>query len=79
MSDHAVSSVVCVAAVMVLAAVSIGAGSADPDALMARAKALHKAVPLIDGHNDFPWALREREPRTRFWRAGHAEDRRRRS
>jgi len=47
---------------MVLAAVSIGAGSADPDALMARAKALHKAVPLIDGHNDFPWALREANP-----------------
>jgi len=62
MSDHAMSSVVCVAAVMVLAAVSIGAGSADPDALMARAKALHKAVPLIDGHNDFPWALREANP-----------------
>ena len=61
MSDHAVSSVMCVA-VMVLAAVSIGAGSADPDALMARAKALHKAVPLIDGHNDFPWALREANP-----------------
>jgi membrane dipeptidase len=62
MSDHAMSSVVCVAAVMVLAAVSIGAGSADPEALMARAKALHKAVPLIDGHNDFPWALREANP-----------------
>src|SRR6478672_12392907 len=62
MSDHAMSSVVCVAAVMVLAAVSIGAGSADPDALMARAKALHRAVPLIDGHNDFPWALREKSP-----------------
>ena len=62
MSDHAMSSVVCVAAVMMLAAVSMGAGSADPDALMARAKALHKAVPLIDGHNDFPWALREANP-----------------
>jgi len=62
MSDHAVSSVVCVVAVMMLAAVSMGAGSAEPDALMARAKALHKAVPLIDGHNDFPWALREANP-----------------
>jgi len=66
MSDHAVSSVVCVAAVMMLAAVSIGAGSADPDALMARAKALHKAVPLIDGHNDFPWALRDASPARDF-------------
>src|SRR4029450_9669895 len=27
--------------------------------LMARAKALHKQSPLIDGHNDYPWALRE--------------------
>src|SRR4029079_109494 len=62
MSDHAVSSVVCVVAVMMLAAVSMGAGSAEPDALMARAKALHKAVPLIDGHNDFPWALRDKSP-----------------
>jgi membrane dipeptidase len=26
---------------------------------MARAKALHKQVPLIDGHNDYPWALRQ--------------------
>ena len=27
--------------------------------LLARARALHKQVPLIDGHNDYPWALRE--------------------
>jgi len=32
------------------------------DALLARAKALHAKVPLIDGHNDYPWALRERVP-----------------
>jgi membrane dipeptidase len=31
---------------------------ADP-ALLSRARALHKQVPLIDGHNDYPWALRE--------------------
>ena len=29
------------------------------DDLLARARALHKEVPLIDGHNDYPWALRE--------------------
>ena len=29
---------------------------------MARAAALHKTVPLIDGHNDYPWALREKSP-----------------
>ena len=28
-------------------------------ALLERARALHKQVPLIDGHNDYPWALRE--------------------
>ena len=26
--------------------------------LLARARAIHKQVPLIDGHNDYPWALR---------------------
>jgi membrane dipeptidase len=26
---------------------------------LARARALHKQTPLIDGHNDYPWALRE--------------------
>ena len=29
------------------------------DNFLARARALHREVPLIDGHNDFPWALRE--------------------
>ena len=30
-----------------------------PDAkLLERARALHKQVPLTDGHNDIPWALR---------------------
>jgi membrane dipeptidase len=32
-------------------------------ALLARATALHKQVPLIDGHNDYPWALRENAKR----------------
>jgi membrane dipeptidase len=32
-------------------------------ALLERAQALHKAVPLIDGHNDYPWALRENAAR----------------
>jgi membrane dipeptidase len=27
---------------------------------LARARALHQQSPLIDGHNDYPWALRER-------------------
>src|SRR5215204_988574 len=31
------------------------------DDLLARARALHKQSPVIDGHNDYPWALRERD------------------
>jgi membrane dipeptidase len=29
---------------------------------VARARGLHKQVPLIDGHNDYPWALRGLDP-----------------
>jgi membrane dipeptidase len=29
---------------------------------MARARAILKTSPLIDGHNDYPWALREHDP-----------------
>jgi membrane dipeptidase len=35
----------------------------DDAALIARARALHKSVPLIDGHNDYPWELREKAQR----------------
>jgi membrane dipeptidase len=34
---------------------------AGPDYL-ARAKAIHAKALLIDGHNDYPWALREHDP-----------------
>ena len=27
--------------------------------LLARARALHRQYPLVDGHNDYPWALRQ--------------------
>ncbi len=30
---------------------------------LGHARALHKQVPLIDGHNDYPWALRENAER----------------
>jgi membrane dipeptidase len=30
----------------------------DAQDVMARARAIHRQVPLIDGHNDYPWALR---------------------
>ena len=65
-------SVVPVLGLCVLAAmaVSAGLGAQDtpmtpsaaapaPDAkLLERARALHKQVPLTDGHNDLPWAMR---------------------
>ena len=35
------------------------AAQGDP---LARARALHKQSPLIDGHNDYPWALRGLDP-----------------
>jgi len=33
------------------------------DALLAHARKLHKEVPLIDGHNDYPWELRTKAKR----------------
>ena len=27
-----------------------------------RVAAIHKAAPVVDGHNDYPWALREKSP-----------------
>jgi membrane dipeptidase len=46
---------VCLAVLAAVAAVS----AQDH---LARARALHKQVPLVDGHNDYPWALREIDP-----------------
>lgn len=43
------------------AAVTSGAQAPDQaDALLERARSLHRQVPLIDGHNDFPWEVREK-------------------
>jgi len=38
-----------------------GRGGSD-DPLLARARAIHARVPLIDGHNDLAWAVREHVP-----------------
>ena len=35
----------------------------------ARAIAIHRQTPLIDGHNDYPWALRELDPGRDFAKA----------
>jgi membrane dipeptidase len=52
------------AAAAVLAAASAVYVQQPSDAtLLERARALHKQSPLIDGHNDYPWALREKAQR----------------
>jgi membrane dipeptidase len=55
-------------AVTLAVAMSQSTLSAQPE-LIARAKALHAQVPLIDGHNDYPWALREIDPGRDFGKA----------
>ena len=42
---------------------TIAASQSSDSALLDRARALHKQSPLIDGHNDYPWALRENAAR----------------
>jgi membrane dipeptidase len=41
------------------------ADAADSD-LLARAKRLAERAPLVDGHNDIPWRMREQKPRYDF-------------
>jgi membrane dipeptidase len=54
---------VFVLAVAAALSVSVTRDLAAPDTTLAdHARALHRQVPLIDGHNDFPWALREKSP-----------------
>src|SRR5690349_10123933 len=44
--------------------------AAQPSAeIVARAKAIHATNPVIDGHNDYPWALRETDPGRDFAKA----------
>jgi membrane dipeptidase len=59
------STLLRIAIPVVLAATLVALPSAQGD-LVSRARALHKQVPLIDGHNDYPWALRELDPARDF-------------
>jgi membrane dipeptidase len=54
-----------VVALMTIVAVGAPSGSSAQveDKLLARARALHKQSPLIDGHNDYPMAVRENAQR----------------
>ena len=48
------------ACAVVMGASSSSVGARQDGVLLERARALHKASPLVDGHNDYPWELRER-------------------
>ena len=55
-----------IAIVLLLAVSTITVMTETPQgdaALLERARALSKHVPLIDGHNDYPWELREKAQR----------------
>ncbi len=60
------SSVSTTAAAVAFAAITLAGTPAvqDPAAVtrLDHAKALLRQAPLIDGHNDYPWALREKSP-----------------
>ena len=51
----------CALLTVVAAAVS-GLSAQSASSLLERAAALHRAAHVIDGHNDYPWALREKSP-----------------
>ena len=55
--------------VAALAALMAMVGAVDAQDFGARARALHKQTPLIDGHNDYPWALRGLDPGRDFSKA----------
>jgi membrane dipeptidase len=46
----------------IIAAAAAALPAQSVSSLADRAAALHKAAPVIDGHNDYPWALREKSP-----------------
>ena len=50
------AAIVCAA--LALAGLSGAAQTDDP--FLARARALHLSVPMFDGHNDYPWEVRQR-------------------
>jgi membrane dipeptidase len=52
---------ICLAAALAATAAN-GLPDTPASALLEHARALHREVPLIDGHNDYPWTLREKVP-----------------
>jgi membrane dipeptidase len=45
--------------VLLLMPITVPMAQPPDGALLDRARALHRQVPLIDGHNDYPWAVRQ--------------------
>jgi membrane dipeptidase len=54
--DYRSPSVLLAWLVLVVSTFQLAAAQND---LLARARARHRASPLVDGHNDYPWALRQ--------------------
>ena len=50
----------CLAACAALAGAGLSASGQADDPFLARARALHLSVPMFDGHNDYPWEVREK-------------------
>ena len=48
------------AAVLAVAGASALQAQADTTALLARARRLQQQAPLVDGHNDLPWEIRQK-------------------
>src|SRR5688572_25005925 len=44
---------------LLLGVVAAGCSTSAQEEIEARARALHRSSPLIDGHNDFPWLVRQ--------------------
>jgi membrane dipeptidase len=59
--------------ITIVAAVGILTCTAAAQDFRARAIAIHKQTPLIDGHNDYPWALRAIDPGRDLTKADIAE------
>src|SRR4051794_20037030 len=57
----------------VVATVVALTGMVSAQDFAARARALHKETVLIDGHNDYPWALRDLDPGKDFSKADISE------
>ena len=50
----------CLAGFAALAGGGLSATGQPDDPFLARARALHLSVPMFDGHNDYPWEVRQK-------------------